>query len=219
MTLRSGPDIRTGKPSESGMTKQRPEKKTEMIEVRLPHSKKEAFKRACEEEGITVSHAVRTFVDAYLRRSRRMKAKRIAKDISMTLIRNPLKTTGGLGATLAAAFGIATLATAPSFADRDTQPIDVPKPEYPIDLASQGISTRCENYFDVSPEGYVINLEVECGHPGFVESSRNAVSTLRFEPKIIDGKAVTRKGVVYPLEYIVADDIDEALAPLLRKIE
>lgn len=196
------------------MTKPRPEKKTEMIEVRLPHSKKEAFKQACEEEGITVSHAVRAFVDAYLRRSRRMKAKRIAKDISMTLIRNPIKTTGGLGGAIAAALAIAALSASPSFADRDTQPIDYPVPEYPIDLANAGVSAQCDNYFDVSPEGYVINLEVKCGHPDFNASARNAISTLRFEPKIVDGEAVIRTGVVYPLEYRVTDT-DGIETPLL----
>ena len=197
------------------MRKQRPEKKTEMIEVRLPHSKKEAFKKACENEGITVSHAVRTFVDAYLRRSRRMKAKRIAKDMSMTLIRNPIKTSGGIGSLIAAATGIAALTATPSFADRDTQPIEHPQPDYPIDLAGAGISAHCDNYFDVNPEGYVINLEVKCGHPGFVTSSRNAVSALRFEPKLIDGEAVIREGVVYPLEYLVQDEDGEFVPPLM----
>ena len=198
----------------TSMTKSRDEKKTEMIEVRLPHSKKEAFKRACEEEGITVSHAVRTFVDAYLRRSRRMKAKRIAKDLSMTLIQNPIKTTTGVGGALAGAVALISLTAPASFADRDTLPIESPTPEYPIDLAAEGISARCDNYFDVSPEGFVINLDVKCGHPGFVESSRNAVSTLRFEPKIENGEAVTRKGVVYPLKYIVTDDDGNVVPPL-----
>ena len=197
------------------MTKQRPEKKTEMIDVRLPHSKKEAFKRACEEEGITVSHAVRTFVDAYLRRSRRMKAKRIAKDISMTLIRNPIKTTGGLGAAITAALGVAALSASPSFSDRDTQRIELPKPVFPIDLADQGISAHCDNYFDISAEGYVINLEVKCGHPGFIASSRNAVATLRFEPKLKDGVAVVRKGVVYPVVYYLRDDEGNEIPPLM----
>ena len=186
-----------------------------MIEVRLPHSKKEAFKRACEEEGITVSHAVRTFVDAYLRRSRRTKAKRIAKDISMTLIRNPLKTTGGLSGTAAAIAAMVALSSSPSYADRDAQPIGLPAPVYPIDLADQQVSARCDNYFDVSPDGYDINLEVKCGHPGFVDSARNAVSTLRFEPKIEDGVAVIREDVVYPLLYIVTDDAGNEIAPLL----
>ena len=188
------------------MTKHRQEKKTEMIEVRLPHSKKEAFKQACEEEGITVSHAVRTFIDAYLRRTRRERAKRIAKDISMTLIRNPIKTTGTFAGALAAFVGGGVLLSAPSYADRDIQPLSLPAPDYPSDLAIENISARCENHFDVTPEGYVTNLDVKCGHPGFVESSRNAMATLRFKPKIIDGKPVKRTGVVYPIDYLMVDE-------------
>ncbi len=201
------------------MKKPRPEKKTEMIEVRLPHSKKVAFKEACEEEGITVSHAVRTFVDAYLQRSRRMKAKRIAKDISMTLIRNPIKTASGIGGTLAGIAAMVALTASPSFADRDAQPIQHPAPAYPPNLASQSISARCDNYFDVTPEGYVTNLDVKCGHPGFVNSSRNAVATLKFAPKIVDGKAVARKGVVYPLVYVVMDTEGNEIPPLLPPID
>ena len=197
------------------MRKSRPEKKTEMIEVRLPHSKKEAFKKACEEEGITVSHAVRTFVDAYLRRSRRAKGQRIAKDISMTLIRNPLKTSSGVGGVAALIAGAVAFSSAPSFADRDVQPIDLPKPVYPTDLAQEDISARCDGYFDVNPAGYVINLEVKCGHPGFVDSAKNALATLRFEPKLVDGQAVQRKGLVYPLWYMIADENGDPVSPVL----
>ena len=136
------------------MNKPRPEKKTEMIEVRLPHSKKAAFRQACEEEGITVSHAVRTFVDAYLRRSRRMKAKRIARDISMTLIRNPIKTTSGVGGTLAGIAAMIALTASPSFADRDVQPIQHPAPVYPADLASQSICVR-------GIAGHVVHAELK----------------------------------------------------------
>lgn len=197
------------------MTKQRPEKKTEMIEVRLPRSKKDAFKRACEEEGITVSEAVRTFIDAYLQRSRTVRLKRIAKEISMTLIRNPIKTTGGIGGLVAAAFAGATLFTAPSFADRDTQPIEYPRPEYPDDMVAQNISAHCNGYFDVTPEGYVTNLDVKCGHPGFIDSARNAIATLRFEPKVVDGKTVKRTGVVYPIVYQLTDENGDELPVLM----
>lgn len=184
------------------MTKRR-EKKSETLEVRLPHAKKKAFQQACADEGITASHAVRTFIDSYLKRSRRMKLKRIAKDMSMTLIRNPIKSSGGIGAVVAATVAGVTLTAGPSIAeDRDAQPIDYPRPVYPIDLAEQGIGAECEALFDVTPEGFVAdNLEVECTHPGFVESTTIAVSTLRFEPKIVDGQAVRRKGVVYPIQY------------------
>lgn len=197
------------------MTEQRPEKKTEMIEVRLPHSKKEAFKKACEEEGITVSHAVRTFIDAYLQRSRVVRLKRIAKDISMTLVRNPVKSAGTATGVAATIFGAAALFSAPSFADRDVQPISLPAPVYPTELASQSIGAHCDNYFDINPEGYVINLEVKCGHPGFVASSRNAMATLRFEPKMVDGEAVVREGVVYPIVYQLADENGNLLDPLM----
>ena len=98
-------------------TEKRAEKKSETLEVRLPHSKKEAFKAACEEEGITASHAVRTFIDAYLKRSRRVKLKRIAEDITMKLFRNPLKTAGIAGTGLIAAF---LFGASPSLAEDDS---------------------------------------------------------------------------------------------------
>ena len=45
------------------------EKKSERFEVRLPHTKKQAFVKACEEQGDTPSSAVRRFIDGYLRRA------------------------------------------------------------------------------------------------------------------------------------------------------
>ena len=185
------------------------EKKSETLEVRLPHSKKEAFKAACEKEGITASHAVRTFIDAYLRRSRQMKAKRIAKDISMTLIRNPLKTTGGLAAAVTSIGVVATLAL-PSSADTDAQPIALPHPEYPLDMAQQGISAECQSTFNVSEEGFVeAGIEIECTHPGFMEATRSAIQTLRFEPKLVDGEPVRMNGVVYPIQYMVCSEPED----------
>lgn len=184
----------------------RKEKKSETLEVRLPHSKKKAFQDACAEEGITASHAVRTFIDSYLKRSRRVKLKRIAREISMTLIRNPIKSTSGAGALIAAAVAAVTLTAAPSLAeDTHAQPIDYPRPVYPIELANQGISADCNASFDVTPEGLVDtrNLDVDCTHPGFVDSTIAAILTLRFEPKIRDGEKVWRRGVVYPIQYQV----------------
>lgn len=189
------------------------EKKTDTLEVRLPHSRKEAFKAACEAEGITVSHAVRTFIDAYLRRSRQMKAKRIAKDLSMTLIRNPIKTTGGFAAAATAIGALLTLAL-PSAADTDIQPIEPPTPQYPIELAEKGISAKCKATFNVTITGVVEpGFPVDCTHPGFVDATRSAIGTLRFEPKLEDGQPVRRTGVVYPIEYIVTPDTENIAGP------
>lgn len=47
------------------------EKKTERLDVRLSHDKKQAFSEACENQGDTPSQAVRRFINSYIRRSNR----------------------------------------------------------------------------------------------------------------------------------------------------
>lgn len=47
----------------------RPEKKSERFEVRLPYTKKQDFVKACEDQGDTPSSAVRRFIDSYVRRA------------------------------------------------------------------------------------------------------------------------------------------------------
>jgi hypothetical protein len=44
----------------------RPLKKTETIEIRLPHETKTAFMARCRAEGRTASHVLRRFIDAEL---------------------------------------------------------------------------------------------------------------------------------------------------------
>jgi len=45
------------------------EKKSERLELRLPHSKKQAFIQACDEQGDTASNALRRFINSYIRRA------------------------------------------------------------------------------------------------------------------------------------------------------
>ena len=45
------------------------EKKSERIEIRVSHSKKQAFNQACETSGDTTSSALRRFIDSYIRRA------------------------------------------------------------------------------------------------------------------------------------------------------
>jgi len=47
------------------------EKKTERLDIRLSHSKKQDFTQACENQGDTPSDAVRRFVATYIRRANR----------------------------------------------------------------------------------------------------------------------------------------------------
>lgn len=94
----------------------RREKKSETLEVRMPHSKKQAFMEACERNGITASHAVRRFIDAYVARSNRVSLKQIIKDLTMTANRHRMKLTGMMTAVIAATIGFGAL---PSTAEGD----------------------------------------------------------------------------------------------------
>ena len=188
------------------MSDKRPEKKSETLEVRLPHSKKEAFMEACERDGITASHAMRSFIDAYLKRSHRVQLKQIIQDTTMTLIKNPAKTTGGL---LALTLGTFAFLSGPSVAelDRDAQPIENPTwVVYPTPMLEAGIGATCEAIFDVSKDGVPMDILVTCSHDGFVESTFAATERLRFAPKLVDGQPAVRRGVVYPYQYCFDDD-------------
>ncbi|MEM9937539.1 MAG: energy transducer TonB [Pseudomonadota bacterium] len=184
------------------MTHLKSEKKSETLELRLPHSKKQAFKAACEAEGITVSHAVRTFIDAYLKRSHRMKLKQIAEDLSMTLIKNPLKSVSVATATFGLFAGTFALTAGPSQADADAQPINLPAVTYPEDMIEQGIAGTCDTLFDVTADGVVEDIvEVECSHSGFDQAVRAAIYTLQFDTAAEDGTKRPLKGVRYPFSF------------------
>ena len=50
------------------MNPERPPKKSETLEVRVPHATKQAFMARCREEGRSASEVVREFIDGYLAR-------------------------------------------------------------------------------------------------------------------------------------------------------
>lgn len=89
----------------------RPEKKSESLEIRLPHSQKEAFMAACRERGVTASDTLRQFIAADLEARARHTQQRTW---TMTLRRNPRKTAAGLAGTALAA---ATLGTGAGIAN------------------------------------------------------------------------------------------------------
>lgn len=51
------------------MTEPKKEKNSERLEIRLPYSKKQAFMDACENQSDTPSHAIRRFINSYIRRT------------------------------------------------------------------------------------------------------------------------------------------------------
>ena len=181
-----------------------PEKKSTQLEIRLTHSKKSSFMKACENNNVTASEVLREFIDAYLRRSRSMKLKKNAKDVAMKLVKNPVRTGLGTGAAVAVSLGLTTLVTGVSSAENlYVQPLNHPSQVvYPLELAEKGIEGKCEVRFSVDEKGLVEpGAKASCTHEGFVRATENAVYALQFEPRIENGKAVRMENIVYPFEF------------------
>ena len=96
------------------MHKDRPEKLSERIEVRLPYSDKQRFLEACRKVGEVPSEVLRLAMQDYVVRVEAAEKPTLTEDLTMTFIRNPLKTLSMAAASLMAV----TLFTAtPSIAD------------------------------------------------------------------------------------------------------
>ena len=182
----------------------RPVKKSSNLEIRLTHAKKEAFMAACVENDVSASHVLRTFIDAYLQQSRQVKLKRIAKDIAMTFIHNPVKTTLGIGSMFCGGIVAAGLLAAPGMTQIYLEPLEPPVPVYPADMADEGLGAKCEVTFTVSAEGTVEkDVIANCTHLGFDDSAISAVLQLTYEPTLKNGQPTRVENVVYPLEYMI----------------
>lgn len=85
--------------------------------------------------------------------------------------------------------------------DRDAQPIRPPTPSYPQRAQERGLSGSCDVRFDVDTRGKPYNVAATCSDSVFKSEAERAVSRVEFAPKIVRGKAVERRNVVYPLEF------------------
>ncbi len=73
-------------------------------------------------------------------------------------------------------------------------------PDYPERALDKGIEGDCTVVYDVSPQGTVVNPQVQ-GHPLFMRPSLTAAQTFRYQPKIVEGRAVTVSGVKNTFHY------------------
>jgi periplasmic protein TonB len=85
--------------------------------------------------------------------------------------------------------------------DRDAQPIRPPTPSYPQRAQERGLSGSCDVRFDVDTRGKPYNVSATCSDSVFKQEAERAVGRVEFAPKIVRGKAVERRNVVYPLEF------------------
>lgn len=82
------------------------------------------------------------------------------------------------------------------------QPLSKEAPDYPERALDKGIEGDCTVVYDVSPQGTVVNPQVQGAcHPLFMRTSLAAAQTFRYQPRIVEGRAVTVSGVKNTFHY------------------
>lgn len=88
--------------------------------------------------------------------------------------------------------------------DRDAQPLVRIPPIMPPRAEKSG---HCKVSFDVSPEGQPFNVDATyCTQSLFSRPSIKSVQKWKYNPKIIDGRAVARSGVITKITFKLADE-------------
>lgn len=96
----------------------------------------------------------------------------------------------------------ATPAPAPAFDSRQYMPLSKEAPEYPERALDKNIEGDCSVEYTVNPQGRVENPKVLDGcHPLFIRPSLAAANTFRYQPRIVDGKAVAVPAVRNTFHY------------------
>ena len=89
--------------------------------------------------------------------------------------------------------------------DRDARPIRPPRRKYPTRALEKGVEGTCDVAFDVDTRGKPYNIVATCSSSLFKREAERSVSTAEFSPKVQNGQPVERRGVVYPMEFVLSD--------------
>ncbi|MDP9525875.1 energy transducer TonB [Pseudomonas protegens] len=85
---------------------------------------------------------------------------------------------------------------------RQYQPLSKEAPDYPQRALDKHLEGDCTVEYSVNPQGRVENPKVIDGcHPLFMRPSLAAVATFRYQPRLIDGRAVTVPAVRNTFHY------------------
>jgi periplasmic protein TonB len=85
---------------------------------------------------------------------------------------------------------------------RPDLPVSKEAPEYPDKALEKGIEGDCTVTYTVTPQGRVENPQVlgQC-HPLLVRPSLAAARTFRYQPRIVDGQAISVNNVKNTFHY------------------
>lgn len=139
-------------------TPKRPEKKSEMIEVRVPYSMKQAFLERCEARGTSLSEAIREMIDAdsHQPAGRMDHWIRRINPMSTLFKRHPRKAAGGAAGAIAA---VALLGAAPSIASDGMAIFEE------MDADQNNVITEAEFMAAVREEGIIWNPRADAHSP------------------------------------------------------
>ncbi|CAI8955540.1 periplasmic protein TonB [Pseudomonas chlororaphis] len=85
---------------------------------------------------------------------------------------------------------------------RQYQPLSKEAPDYPQRALDKNIEGDCTVEYSVNPQGKVENPKVLDGcHPLFIRPSLAAANTFRYQPRIVDGQAVSVPAVRNTFHY------------------
>ena len=97
---------------------------------------------------------------------------------------------------------VATPAPAPAFDSRQYQPLSKEAPDYPERALDKNLEGDCTLEYSVNTQGRVENPKVLDGcHPLFMRPSLAAANTFRYQPRIVEGKAVAVPAVRNTFHY------------------
>jgi len=87
--------------------------------------------------------------------------------------------------------------------DRDVIPLVRINPEYPSRARSRGIEGWVQVEFAITPAGTVADAKVVDADPKglFERAALDAISRWKYNPKVVDGRAMERRGVQVVLTF------------------
>jgi len=84
------------------------------------------------------------------------------------------------------------------------EPINTPKPRFPMSLYGKEDEGDCKMRFDVTPMGKPVNIKaVNCSHVGFKMASILSIKELRYPLPHQQGDPVFVEGVEYNIKFLV----------------
>jgi len=90
--------------------------------------------------------------------------------------------------------------------DGEAIPMVIIQPRYPRKAAMEGIEGWVKFKFTISPDGTPKDVELIDAQPRrvFERDARRAIYKWKFKPKVVDGKAMEQKNMVYTMQFQLA---------------